>query len=166
MAVAYVGRLGMRCNRTVRDEDMFFVSVSIFQSLRAIVRDIFGRCNSRMMTKAQCSFYADRLSADGQALPDAYRSVAKYLNWIDDLKVFLPIEMQRLMSVAPIEIDSPAAVDWKHFQRTTEQAWWWLVREITGAARIERYHKFLERQRPEVGLICHDVLYLIGLNIV
>ena len=75
-----------------------------------------------MTTKSQCSFYAGRLSADGQASPDAYRSVVMYLNWIDDFKVFLPIETQRLMSAAPMEIDSPVAVDWKHFERATKHA--------------------------------------------
>ena len=90
----------------------------------------------------------------------------KCLNLIEDLKVFLPSEMQRLMSAAPMKIDSPVAVDWKHFKRATEQACWWILTELTGVARSEGYHKFLERQRPEVGFICHDVLYLIGLNIV
>ena len=166
MAVAYVGRLGMQCHWTVRDKDMFLVSVSIFQTLRAIVRDILARCDSRMTTKAQWSFYADRHSADGQVLPDAYRSVVMYLSWIDDFKVFLPVETQRVMSAAPMEIDSPVAVDWKHFERATKHAWRWLIKEITSVARIEGYHKFLERQRPEVGFICHDMLYFIGLNIV
>ena len=119
-----------------------------------------------MTTKAQWSFYADRLFADGQASPDAYRSVVVYLDWIDVFKVFLPIEMQRLISTAPMEIDSPVAVDWKHFKLATEEAWWWIFSELLRIARIEGYHKFLERQRREVGITCNDALCLIGLNIV
>ena len=75
----------------------------------------------------------------------------KYLDRIDEFKVFLPIETQRLMSAAPMEIDSPVAVDWNHFKLATKQAWWWILAELTWIARIEGYHKFLERQRPEVG---------------
>ena len=165
MAVAYVGRLGMLYSWNVRDEDMLLVAVSIFQSLRATVRDILARCDSRMTTKSQCSFYADRHSADGQVLPDAYRSVVMYLSWIDDLKVFLPVETQRVMSAAPMEIDSPVAVDWKHFKRATEQAWWWILAELLRIARIEGYHKFLERRRPKVRSISHGLSQFDWLNI-
>ena len=118
-----------------------------------------------MTMKTQGLFYADRVSTEDQELPGAYWNVINSLNWIDNLKVFLPVEIQRLIS-APIKIDSPVAVDRKHLECATQEAWRWLGVELICAAKSEGYHKFLERHRREVGFIPHRLLFLIELNIV
>ena len=102
------------------------------------------------MGAVQCSNHTDCLPAVGRAFPDAYWDVTRCLNWIDELKVLLPIETQWLISAAPMQIDSLVAVDWDDLILASEQAWSWLFIELIGAARAEGYHQFLERQRPEV----------------
>ena len=76
---------------------------------------------------------------------------------IDELKEFLPIEMQRLIPAAPMEIDSPIVVDWKDLERATFNAWEWIINELVSTARSEGYHDFLESRRPEVRCVSHDL---------